>query len=179
MHNRWREIGHVVAVESAQRSVRIKATPNGLTEFESLDRFWLDIGTGNPFCVRIADKQFLRNLVKIRFTPGLSKDMVKKLVNAQVLLPLSSDAGEAEESFSLSTLSGLQVMVPSGEILGTVIETIDTPAGGVVRLEMHDGRTAALPFVDQVFKSVDRSRNVIHVADVTPFLVMDDLSPDC
>ena len=74
----------------------------------------------------------------------------------------------------LEELEGFKVIAPGGRLLGVVFETIDTPAGGVIRLLTGEGRTAALPVIAEVIASVDINKKRIAVVDPEPFLVMDD-----
>lgn len=178
MENAWLEIGQVVTVDAARRSVRVKPAAGCLHEFESKDRFWLCAGSGAPICARIAGMHMMRGLVRVAFTPGLSRDMVEKLGHARVMIPKTLRASRPDGLPGLSEMTGLRIVLATGELLGDIIEVIETPAGGAVRLKMPDGRTAALPFTDAVFTGVDRDRGLVHVADPGPFLVIDDVSPD-
>jgi len=101
------------------------------------------------------------------------------LGNARVLLPADRRTEAREEPWSLARAVGMRVVLPGGAVLGTVMETVETQAGGALRIRLEEtGRIAALPFIDAVIKDVDGLSGVITITDPEPFLVLDDTAPD-
>lgn len=174
----WLEIGQVVAVDAARRSVRVKPAVGCLSEFESRDRLWLRSGPETPLCARIAGMRKVRSVIQIEFTPGISRDVVETFGRARVMIPETHRTPKPDGLPALSEMMGLCAVQSDGTTLGVIIEVIETPAGGAVRLRMPDGRVAALPFLDIVFTGVDRSRRIVEVTDPDRFLVLDDACPD-
>ena len=173
----WLEIGRVTAVDAARRSVRVRPAPGCRADFEDRDRFWLCLEHEAPLLVRVTGVSEAHGLVKLEFTPGISRDMVGKLGRARVLIPADSRAPRPDGLPALREVMGMRVVVSGGLPLGEIVEVIETPAGGAVRLRLPDGRSAALPFVEAVFAEIDRMSGVATVNDPEPFLVLDDDAP--
>lgn len=173
----WLEIGRVAAVDAARRSVRVRPVPGCRPDFEDRDRFWLRLEREAPFPARISGMSEAHGLVKLQFTPGISRDMVGRFGRARVLIPADSRAPRPEGLPALMEVMGMRVVVSGGMPLGEIVEVIETPAGGAVRLRLPDGRSAALPFIKAVFAEVDRVSGVATVNDPEPFLVLDDDGP--
>lgn len=174
----WLEIGRVAAADAARRSVRVRPAPGCRPDFDGRDRFWLRMEDEAPLSVRIAGLTESHGLIRLEFTPGVSRDMVEKLGRARVLIPAESRAPRPDGLPTLQEVVGMRVVVSGGAPLGEIVEVIETPAGGAVRLRLSDGRSAALPFVKAVFAEVDRVSGVATVTDPEPFLVLDDDGPD-
>lgn len=174
----WLEIGRVAVVDAARRVVRVKPVAGCRQDFEGRDRFWLRMEQEDPFSVRVVSTKESRGLVRMEFTPGISRDMVGKLERARVLIPAESRAPQTGGMPGLAEVAGMRVVVSGGAPLGEIVEVIETPAGGAVRLRLPDGRSAALPFIEAVFDEVDWASRVITVKDPEPFLVLDDAGPD-
>ena len=174
----WLEIGCVVSVDAARRSVRIKPVAGYGHEFTAQRRVWLQVAQEQPVSARIAECGQAGGYLRIVFTPGLSRDVVAMLGNAHVVLPDDGRAEEQEAPWSLARALGMRVVLPDGATLGTVMETIETPAGGALRISQASGRSVALPFIDAVIMNVDRLSGVIMIKDPEPFLVVDDTAQD-
>ena len=175
----WLEIGRVVSVDAARRSVRVLPAAGSAHEFGAQRRVWLEMARECPMAALVAECNPSGGHLKIVFTPGVSRDMVAMLGNARVLLPADRRTEAREEPWSLARAVGMRVVLPGGAVLGTVMETVETQAGGALRIRLKEtGRVAALPFIDAVIKDVDGLSGVITIADPEPFLVVDDTAPD-
>lgn len=178
MTGTWLEIGRVVSVDAAGRSVRVKPAAGYEHECEEQSRIWLQVDQEMPVSARVADVGKAGGLLKLVFTPGMSRDMVAVLGGTRVMIPAEMHTPGPETPVQLRDTVGMRVVVPGGETLGTVMEVIETPAGGVLRLSLAGGRTAALPFIEAVVKDVDARTGMIVINDPEPFLVMNDTAPD-
>jgi ribosomal 30S subunit maturation factor RimM len=174
----WLEIGKVVSVNAGSRNVRIGTRSGCVHELEGRDRLWLQQGSDPPFMVRIARMRADAKSCDVVLTPGISRDKVTTLKFARVLAPLETRRARPSTDWRLDDLVEMDVATVEGLRLGVVFETIETPGGGVIRLRLENGTSAALPWIDALIHSVDKIARIITVNDPEPYLVRDDAYGD-
>lgn len=76
-----------------------------------------------------------------------------------------------ERSIQLSDLVNLKVVLPSGDVLGTVVEVYEGPANDAFAVASSSGYRCILPVIDPVIEAVDLDRNELRVGDITPYVV--------
>ena len=167
-------IGRVLAVEAARRSLRIQLKHKYLQSLDDCDRIWLTTVDGVPLRAKIETCERNGTSARVALTAGICRDEMQALHRAEVAVDSRDCKKVSADMPDLEELEGFKVIAPGGRLLGVVFETIDTPAGGVIRLLTGEGRTAALPVIAEVIASVDINKKRIAVVDPEPFLVMDD-----
>ncbi len=173
------EIGRVVSVDAARRSVRVRPVQGRESIFESCDRIWLKSTQEKPIVALIAHMSRIRGLFRIEFTPGISRDVVATLAGARVVIPDQMDTPIRDAIVpGLADTLGMRAVLPDGQMLGTVMEVLETPAGGVLRILLEEGRTAALPFIEAAIQNIDGVSRVITITNPELFLVWNDTVPD-
>jgi 16S rRNA processing protein RimM len=78
------------------------------------------------------------------------------------LVPASELPPPDEDQVYVHELMGMNVVLPSGEALGTVIEVYELPQGLTLDVRRANG-TVMLPFNDRVVTGIDREERVIIV----------------
>lgn len=167
-------IGQVLAVEAARRSLRIQLKHKYLQSLDDCDRIWLITAGGASLRVKMEACERDGTAARVTLTAGICRDEMQTFHRAEVALDSRDCKKVPADVPELEELEGFKVIAPEGRLLGVVFETIDTPAGGVIRLLTEEGRTAALPVIPEVIASVDINKKRIAVVDPEPFLVMDD-----
>jgi ribosomal 30S subunit maturation factor RimM len=172
MADAWLHIGTVRAVNASRREVRV-LTPE--SERESLaDLEWLQLLLRDDTMLRckVTSLRFHDGTAIIALAPGVTRDNVGRMKGAAVVI--SPEAHRPSDGYSLSDLTGLNVVDEGGVGLGVVKEAFLTPAHGVLEIERPGGGSMLLPAIDEVMAQVDIGAGTLTVRDVTPFAVIDE-----
>lgn len=87
-----------------------------------------------------------------------------------VVLTAAADAEEEDDAWYAEELIGLRARDPQGEDLGEITDLLDRPAQDLLALRLTDGRTAYVPFVEQIVPEVNIEAGFV-VVDAPPGLL--------
>jgi ribosomal 30S subunit maturation factor RimM len=178
MADDWLHIGRVTAVNAARRQLRLSVTVGREDVLKQCDRLRLVHEGDAPMQVCIKQVKVSGAEVTVELTPGISRDMVAVLRNALVMAPAQAGYRPDGRMPGLHELPGMRVVTASGEVVGDVLETQDTPGGGIMRLRCDNAVMAMAPVTDAFIEKIDLDAGVITVNTPEAFLVMDaDDSP--
>ncbi|NLN91679.1 MAG: hypothetical protein GX130_00020 [Candidatus Hydrogenedens sp.] len=166
--------GQILGVDAAKRMLRVQLKPEFIRSLDDCERLWIITKEAAPRKVRVEAVQRQDLSAKITLTPGVCRDDIQSFQRAEIALDEKTLVRETSEQPEITELKGMKVQDEQGRIVGVVFETIPTPAGGVIRMSREDGRTAALPFIPEVIRTIDLEEKTIVVGDPEPFIVMDD-----
>lgn len=79
-----------------------------------------------------------------------------------LLLPADELTPLAEDQVYIHELLGMRVVLESGEVLGTVLETYELPQGLTLDVAREHGGSVMIPY-DRIVTSVDRETRVIKI----------------
>lgn len=170
----WLHIGRVVAVNVARRQIRIDVIHGRDYVFDDCKRLQLVSDGTAPVLARIKSARKTDAEVIVELTPGISRDVVATLKNADALAHVPTECRPVAVRVGLQGLHGLRVVTIAGDFVGTVIETQDTPAGGIMRLQCHTAVMATAPVTDAFIEKIDSDAGIITVNDLEAFLVVDE-----
>ena len=173
MADDWLHIGRVVAVNVARRQIRIDVMPGCEYVFGDCKRLQLISDGDAPVLARIKSARTTDAEVIVELTPGVSRDVVATLKNADVLAYVSSERRQVDFCARLQDFPEICVITVAGEFVGTVIETQDTPAGGIMRLQCNNAVMATAPVTDAFIEKIDLDAGIITVNEPEAFLVFD------
>ncbi|MCK5862567.1 MAG: PRC-barrel domain-containing protein [Candidatus Hydrogenedentes bacterium] len=173
MANNWLHIGRVLAVNAAHRRIRVSVVPGCGDVFGDCARLRLVVEGNAPVQVRIRCVRTTGMEATVELTPGISRDVVATLKNADVLVPASAMRRSDSDPVGLHDLPGMRVMTSTGDFLGTVAKIQDTPAGGIMRLQCDNAVMATAPVTDAFIEEIDLDAGIITVKDPEAFLVFD------
>ncbi len=171
MNESWVRIGRVASVEAARRVIRVTVAAGCEREFDDRERIWVQAGQSSPVQARIHTCRDVGAMKVIALSPGISRDVVAEFKGALLLIPTAARRPRADATCALTILVDMSVETVGGQPVGRVFETMDTPAGGIIRLHRPGGGTAALPVTDALIVRIDTEAGVVVVNDPTPFLV--------
>ena len=173
MADDWLHIGKVVAVNVVRRQLRIKVVPGREYAFDECKRLQL-ISDGNaPVLARIKGARITDAEVVVEVTPGISRDVVATLKNADVRARVPKDRRQTDGCAGLHDLAGMRVITTADDFVGTVVETQDTPGGGIMRLQCDIAVMATAPVTDAFIEKIDLDAGIITVNEPEAFLVFD------
>lgn len=173
MADEWLHIGRVVVVNAARRQVRIAVMPKHVDIFSQCKRLRMTPPGSAPVQACIAVVRSADAEVTVELTPGISRDMVATLKHAEVAALMPDGYCQAEPAIDLQMLLGMRVVTVSGDFVGDVLETQETPAGGIMRLQCNQTVMAVAPVTDAFIEKIDLDAGVITVKTPEAFLVMD------
>jgi len=174
MADDWLYIGRVVAVNAARRQLRLGVAPGREDVLKRCDRLRLICEEEAPVQVCIKQINVSGVEMTVELTPGISRDMVAALRNALVMAPPQVGCRPDGCILGLHELPGMRVITISGEVVGCVLETQDTPGGGIMRLRCDNAVMATAPVTDAFIEKIDIDAGVITVNMPEAFLVMDE-----
>lgn len=174
----WTEVGRVAAVEPAKRRLRVRLTTKVELDFAARDRVWLDAGdSAAPVLVRILNTVSTPGMLILTLAPGVSRDMVARWMRARVLLPTGEKLPRKESvvGWRPAEWVGMTLTLAESDApVGTVLDTLPTPAGGVLRVRLHDGRTGWLPATAALIVRMDQESGTLWIHDPEPFLALEN-----
>jgi len=173
MADEWLHIGRVAAVNAARRQVRIAAAPEYMNVLADCKRLRMTQAGSSPVQACIAAVRAAEGEVTVELTPGISRDVAATLKHAEVSALVPEGYCPKGTAITLHTLPGMRVVTASGDFVGDVVETQDTPGGGVMRLQCLPTVTALAPATDAFIEKIDLDAGVITVKSPEAFLVMD------
>jgi 16S rRNA processing protein RimM len=97
-----------------------------------------------------------------QFPDCMDRTAAEKLKGVLIAVPRSSLPEQDEDEFYWADLIGLSVINLSGELLGTVVELLETGANDVL-IVRGKGPDVLIPFLKSVVGKVDLSEKMIHV----------------
>lgn len=174
MADDWLYIGRVAAVNAARRQLRLAVMPGREYVLKRCDRLRLVHEGEAPVQVCIKQINVSGAEMTVELTPGISRDMVAVLRNALVMAPAQAECRPDGRMPGLHELPGMRVVRASGEVVGHVLETQDTPGGGIMRLRCDNAVMATAPVTDAFIEKIDLDAGVIIVNIPEAFLVMDE-----
>lgn len=103
----------------------------------------------------------------LSFEEAADRTAAEGLRGTRLLAP--ADEADEENAWYAEDLVGLQVVNPSGDLLGTVVELHDRPVQDLLEVRLTNGGTGYVPFVEQLVPVVDIAAGRI-VVDPPPGL---------
>lgn len=171
MDDAWREIGRVRSVNPRTREVRIAIPPGLGYVFSGLTWIQFVVSPDNPLRCKVASIKSDESVAVVALAPGVSRDIVGRLKGVKVVMALEAWPPRPGMAWRLDDLLAMKVVLPSGDVLGTVCEVYEGPANDAFAVVRPDGSRCVLPVIDAVVLSVDADTATINTGDVTSFLV--------
>jgi 16S rRNA processing protein RimM len=125
----------------------------------------------NP--LRIKSSRVHQNAFLVSFREYHSPEEVGELRNQMVYVPAEDRPPLPDGEFYHHQILGLRVVSESGEVLGKVIEILETGANDVYVVQPEQGPEILLPVIDPVILGVDLASGEIRV-HVLPGLIPDE-----
>ncbi len=167
-------IGTVKAVNPARRELRVTVKPGHANEFE--DMKWIRVVIPGEAEVRPKVKAVRRDgdVLLVELAAGTPRDLVARMQTATVVIGREEQRARVGQGPSVAEFIGMRVRTADGEILGLISGAMETPANGVIEIEMRDGRSLLAPVIDQVIVAVDWEARMVTVDNLDAHAVDSD-----
>ncbi len=162
---RYLAVGKVTRAHGLRGEISVTV----LTEFP--DRFatteWVYLGNefeAEPY--RLESYRWHKNNILLTLSGVTNRTQAEQLQGQFVQVPIEEAVPLPEGSYYLYQLLGLQVVTTEGEILGPIIDILETGANDVYVVDTN-GRKILLPAIPDVVQSIDMTEGqmVVHVID--------------
>ncbi|MCB8945070.1 MAG: 16S rRNA processing protein RimM [Ardenticatenaceae bacterium] len=149
---RFLVIGQVGKPHGVRGEVRVIPHTDVPERFAWLEQIF--IGETDPQSVVVESARLHKSFVLLKLAGYDSREQVERL-RGEWLQVLAEDAIPLEEGeYFLFQLVGLQVFRESGELLGELVEVIETAANNVFVIQMAD-QQLLLPDIEEVVREID------------------------
>jgi 16S rRNA processing protein RimM len=112
--------------------------------------------------LRVIGARPMMQWLLVSFEGIADRDAAQQWRGRYFLLPAGEVPAPDENEVFVHDLIGMEVVLVSGERVGTVAEVYDLPQGRVIDVQRARG-TVMIPFSDQAVTSVDRAARIITV----------------
>lgn len=171
MASPWIAIGRVRSVNPKAREVRVEIQAGYAEAFEAMAWIRFDQPPAPPLRCKVASARGNGTVAVVRLAPGLPRDAVGGLRGARVIAASDELPRRGGGKWVLEDLIGMAVVLPGGEVLGTVCEVYAGPANDAFAVDRADGSRCVLPLVEALVRAVSREAGRVEVGDVAPFIV--------
>lgn len=171
MDEAWRETGRVRSVNPRTREVRIAIRPGLGYVFSGLAWIRFLVVPGSPLRCKVTSIKCDESVAVVALAPGVSRDIVGQLKGVKVVVAPEEWPSRPGVGWRLDDLLAMSVVLPTGDVLGTVCEVYAGPANDAFAVQRPDGSRCILPVIDAVMVSVDAETATIRTGDVSPFMV--------
>lgn len=164
-------IGTVTAVHPAKRRIRIEVAREPEKFLE--DGAWLHLRLADGECMRckLVECDYDEGEATLTFVPGVTRDNVARMKQAQVLSPLTTEDTKADLAIDASQLIGFAVENQEGTPIGTVAGALETKSSWVVEIESQGGGSFLLPVIEEAVENIDLDGERVRVRDLAPYAV--------
>lgn len=149
-------MGRVAAAHGVRGGIKViplSAEPAALLDFST---WWFRARDEAPWVPqRVVESRMQSGAIVAVIDGVTTRDAAGGLRGASVGIPRESLPAPAADEYYRSDLAGMAVVNRSGEVLGTVLDFVDSGAHPIVRVAAPDGRERLIPWVAHVVDGVD------------------------
>lgn len=173
-----RYAGTVTRIYPAKREIRIEPEPGFRSVLEKLNVLEMALRDGSQIRCRVKCAHWNGDERVVEFVPGVMRDAVGRMKRAQIVVDEGTACApfESIETAPLAALEGFDVADENG-LIGRIIRTVVTKAGGILEVERSGGGTVLLPSVPELVSDIDFDAKRIVVRDLERFAVENDEEP--
>ena len=159
---RFLVIGRIGKAHGVRGEVRVVPHTDEPQRFTWLETVYVGETALRPFTVESA--RLHKNVVLLKLAGFDYRDQVDALRNEWLLIPEEDALPLAKGEYFLYQLLGLQVYQESGELLGELVDVMETAANNVFTIQMAD-QQLLLPDTEEVVREIDfeNGRMTVHL----------------
>ncbi len=149
-------VGHVVKPHGLRGTLVVESCSNVAGRFEGLTEVWLEAAEGGDErrpVIQVAPfgKRYLVELAGVE-----GRDAAEALRGRALKIDAPIESGDDIDEPFFHQLVGLQVFhVQSGDLLGEVVEVMETGANEVLVVRPSSGHDILVPYIDAVIRAVN------------------------
>jgi 16S rRNA processing protein RimM len=157
-------MGRVAAPHGIRGACRVQplcADPASLLEYP---QWWLRRPNAHEWTpLRVTASRLQAAAIVAQFDGIVTRDAAALLRGATIGVPADSLPALADDEFYQSQLIGMQVVNRNGDVLGTVVEFVESGAHPIVRVGSAGSGERLIPWVEQYVDGVDVQQRRIDV----------------
>ncbi len=156
------EIGKIVNTSGLKGLLKVMPLTDDITRFEDLETIYIQIGK-NLVEKKIEDVKYIKNMVLLKLEGIDNIDEAEKYKNLYIKINKKDAIELPEDSYLIVDIVKCDVYTEEGELLGKMIDVLDTGSNDVYVVKNSEGKEILLPAIKEVIKSVDISNKKIIV----------------
>ena len=161
-------IGTVVNTQGLKGDVRVVPSTYDKHRFELLDYIFLENPTNkNRVRYNIDKVWYNKKFVILKFEGVDDINAAERLKNLDIVIPEELGSPLEEDEYYIRDLYDIDVYDENGEILGKIVDILNTGSNDVYVIENEEKGELLLPAIKQCIKKVDveNRRMIVHVMD--------------
>ena len=159
-------VGVITSTHGVRGEVKVFPTTDDAKRFKKLKHVMIDTGKElKP--MEIEQVKFFKNMVIVKFKGFDNINDIEIYKNKDILITREDAVPLGPDENFIVDLIGLKVATDEGEELGTLKDVLQTGANDVYEVEMENGKTVLLPYIEECVKKVDLEKGeiLVHVMD--------------
>lgn len=156
------EIGKIVNTSGLKGLLKVMPLTDDITRFEDLETIYIQIGK-DLVEKKIEDVRYIKNMVLLKLEGIDNIDEAEKYKNLYIKINKKDAIELPEDSYLIVDIVKCDVYTEEGELLGKMIDVLDTGSNDVYVVKNSEGKEILLPAIKEVIKSVDISNKKIIV----------------
>ena len=159
-------VGVISSTHGVRGEVKVFPTTDDPTRFKKLKEVILDTGREKK-PLEIEQVKFFKNQVILKFKGFNNIDEIMPYKGKDLLIPREEAVPLGENENFIADLIDMEVVTDEGEILGTLIDVMETGANDVYVVETSDGEEILLPAIRDCILdvNVEEKRMTVHVLE--------------
>ena len=155
-------VGVITSPHGVHGEVNVFPTTDDAKRFLDLKTVYID--TKKELLEReIAGVKFFKNMVILKFKDMDDRNEMEKLRNCDILIDRKDAVPLGKDEYFICDLIGCDIILESGEKLGTLKDVITTAANDVYEVEKADGGEILIPAIRDCILETDIEKKVIKV----------------
>lgn len=155
-------VGVITSPHGVHGEVNVFPTTDDAKRFLDLKTVYID--TKKELLEReIAGVKFFKNMVILKFKDMDDRNEMEKLRNCDILIDRKDAVPLGKDEYFICDLIGCDIILESGEKLGTLKDVITTAANDVYEVEKADGGEILIPAIKDCILETDIEKKVIKV----------------
>lgn len=160
------QVGAITSTHGVRGEVKVFPTTDDVRRFKKLKDVLLDTGK-EMVTLEIESVKFFKQFVILKFKGIDSLNDVEKYRSKNLYVTRENAVRLRKDEYFIADLIGLSVFTDEDQVLGELIDVIQTGANDVYVVKMEDGKEVLLPAIKECILNVnmeDRQMKV-HVLD--------------
>ena len=159
-------VGVITSTHGIRGEVKVFPTTDDPARYKKLKQVYL-VTRKETLPLTIQSVKFFKQFVIVKFREYNDINEVEQYKNAELWIDRKDAMPLEEGEYYIADLIGLTVMTDEVEKLGVMKDVLQTGANDVYEVEMENGKTVLLPYIEECVKKVDLEKGeiLVHVMD--------------
>lgn len=159
-------VGVITSTHGIRGEVKVFPTTDDPNRFKKLKHVILDTKK-EPLTLEIESVKFFKNQVILKFKGFDNINEIEKYKQCDLLISREDAVPLGEDENFIADLIDMTVETDKGEILGTLVDVMETGANDVYVVEMEGGKEVLLPAIKDCILdvNVEEKRMRVHVLE--------------